>query len=57
MIAHEPQSGPDEKPLKSPLISPWVKGPLFMYLTIVIAFAILAIFVIHRVLTLGATTH
>jgi hypothetical protein len=55
MIAHEPQSGHNEKPPKSPLISPRVKGPLFMYLTIVIAFAILAIFVIHHVLSLGAT--
>jgi|HubBroStandDraft_1064217.scaffolds.fasta_scaffold817344_1 hypothetical protein len=55
MIAQEPQSGPNEKPPKSPLISPWVKGPLFMYLTIVIAFAILAVFVIHHVLSLGAS--
>jgi hypothetical protein len=55
MIAHEPQSGPNEKPPKSPLIPPWVKGPLFMYLTIVIAFAILAVFVIHHVLSLGAS--
>ena len=55
MIAHEPQSDPNEKPPKSPLIASWVKGPLFMYLTIVIAFAILAIFVIHRVLSLGTS--
>jgi hypothetical protein len=55
MIAQKSQSGPDEKPKQSPLISPWVKGPLFMYLAIVIAFAILAVFVIHRVLSLGAS--
>jgi hypothetical protein len=53
MIAHEPQSDPNEKPQKSPLISPWVKGPLFMYLTIVIAFAVIAVFVFRYVLSLG----
>jgi len=55
MIAQKPQSGPNEKSPKSPLISPWVKGPLFMYLTIVIAFALIAVFVLHYVLTLGAS--
>lgn len=54
MIAQEPQSAPDEKPPKSPLISPWLKGPLFMYLTIVIAFAVIAVFVFRYVLSLGA---
>jgi hypothetical protein len=37
------------------MISPWVKGPLFMYLTIVIAFAIIAVFVFRYVLSLGAS--
>ena len=54
MIVQKPQSDPNENPPKSPLISPWVKGPLFMYLTIVIAFALIAVFVFHYVLTLGA---
>jgi hypothetical protein len=55
MIAHKPQSHADKKNSKSPLISPWVKGPLFMYLTIVFAFAILAIYVVRHVLSLGAS--
>ena len=55
MIAQKPQSDPNEKPPKSPLISPWVKGPLFMYLTIVIAFAVIAFFVLRYVLSLGAS--
>jgi hypothetical protein len=33
------------------MISPPVKGPLFMYLTMVAAFVIVAIFVLHYVLT------
>jgi len=55
MTAKEPPSDPDEKPPKAPLIAHWVKGPLYMYLTIVIAFAIIAIFVVRYVMIHGAT--
>jgi hypothetical protein len=34
----------------------WFKGPLLMYLAMVSVFAILAIFVIHHVIALSATT-
>jgi hypothetical protein len=57
MTAQEPQSDPDEKPPKTPLIAHWVKGPLYMYLTIVAAFAIIAIFVARYVITHGAGDH
>jgi hypothetical protein len=57
MTAQEPQSDPDEKPPKAPLIAQWVKGPLYMYLTIVAAFAIIAIFVVRYVMIHGAGDH
>jgi hypothetical protein len=50
-----PTEDPQSNPQKTPMISPWVKGPLFMYLTIVIAFAIIAVFVFRYVLSLGAS--
>jgi hypothetical protein len=52
MVPQTAKSSPPEP--KSPLISPSVKGPLFMYLTIVVAFAIVAIFVVVYVLKLTA---
>ena len=54
MTAQEPPSDPHEKPPKAPLIAQWVKGPLYMYLSIVIAFAIIAIFVVRYVMVHGA---
>jgi len=33
---------------------PWFRAPVLMYLTIVIVFAILAVYVLHSVLTLSA---
>ena len=51
MTAQKPQSHPDEKPPKAPRIAPWVKGPLYMYLALVITFAIIAIFVVRYVMT------
>jgi len=32
----------------------WARQPIFMYLILVAAFAICAIFVVHRILNLGA---
>ena len=52
MIPPNPKSSPHEP--KPPVISPSVKGPLFMYLTIVAAFAIVAVFVVIYVLKLTA---
>jgi hypothetical protein len=54
MTAQDPQTDPDEKSAKAPLIAQWVKGPLYMYLTIVAAFAIIAIFVVRYVMMHGA---
>ena len=54
MTAQDPQTDPDEKPPKAPRIAQWLKGPLYMYLTIVAAFAIIAIFVIRYVMIHGA---
>jgi hypothetical protein len=33
---------------------PWFRAPVLMYLTIVIVFAILAVYVFHSVVTLSA---
>jgi hypothetical protein len=57
MTAQEPQSDPDEKPPKAPLIAHWVKGPLYMYLTIVAVFAVIAILVVWYVVMHGAGDH
>jgi hypothetical protein len=57
MTAQYPQTNADEKPPKAPLIAQWVKGPLYMYLTIVAAFAIMAIFVVRYVMMHGAGDH
>ena len=57
MTAQDPQTDPDEKSAKAPLIAQWVKGPLYVYLTIVAAFAIIAIFVVRYVMIHGAGDH
>jgi len=54
MSAENPPPPQENTRPKSQRLSPWVKGPLFMYLTMVAAFAIIAIFVIRYVIIQGA---
>ena len=54
MSTENPQPLDDDNPEQSPRLSPWVKGPLLMYLTMVAAFAIILIFVIRYVIIHGS---
>ena len=47
-----PPKPPPSAPAKKPL---WFRAPMLMYLTIVIVFAILAVYVFHSVVTLSAS--
>jgi hypothetical protein len=46
----------DETDPTSPKTSVWFKGPLLMYITMVTAFLIVAVFVIHYIIHISAST-